>query len=132
MKVIQHIETNFPDLMIKQRYRHKFKDGILEIDVYMPELNLGFEVQDFKTHSKIETSKLNPYGDPMRGPSYHEEKREKYSKLGIKIVDIWEDEIKNYHFKELVEREINFFRATKNFDIIAPLNTTRKAKANGD
>jgi hypothetical protein len=55
--------------------------GKLEIDVYLPELNLGIEVNGLYWHSDKNVHK-----------DYHKEKLEEFAKLGVRIFYIFEDE----------------------------------------
>lgn len=78
----------------------------LEIDLLIPSLKLGFEVQDFKTHSHKENVPLGiKPGDERfkNGPSYHELKRQLcLDQLDVILIDIWEDTIKDGSFKEII------------------------------
>lgn len=71
--------------------------GRWEIDLLLPELKLGFEVQDFATHSRESDDEPITYRgiDGVKaGPTKHELKRSlALEQHGITIVDIWEDEI---------------------------------------
>ena len=82
------------------------KKKYYQIDIYFPLLDLGFEIQDFTTHSK--NSDLEPYaqraGVFKHGPSYHNEKRDAALQIGITIVEIWEDEIKNNEYKNIINK----------------------------
>ena len=57
-----------------------YRDG-KEIDVYLPELNLGFEFNGLYWHSEKFANK-----------SYHIDKTQFFSKKGIRIIHIWEDD----------------------------------------
>lgn len=69
-----------------------------ELDIWIPRLNLAFEVQDLATHSRTSDEELveNKFGKwiPLKkGPANHELKRKLAAAIGVKLVDIWEDEI---------------------------------------
>jgi hypothetical protein len=57
-----------------------YRDG-LEIDIYLPELKIGFEFNGIYWHS-----------EQWREKTYHLDKTEFFSKRGIRIVHIWEDD----------------------------------------
>jgi hypothetical protein len=57
-----------------------YRDG-LEIDIYLPELKLGFEFNGLYWHSEEYKSK-----------NYHREKTDYFNELGIRIIHIWEDD----------------------------------------
>lgn len=56
-------------------YRQKF-----EIDIYLPELRIGFEFNGLYWHSNI-----------FKKNRYHLDKTEFFEKIGIRIIHIWED-----------------------------------------
>lgn len=100
-RVAHFLGANFPSLRFERNHRtHGRAD--LEVDILLPELGLGLEVQDFTTHSRQDTEGFNPWGDPMKGPSYHEHKRAVYRERGVTVVDLWEDEIRSGAFEEHV------------------------------
>ena len=57
-----------------------YRDG-LEIDIYLPDLNLGFEFNGLFWHS-----------ENYRDKNYHIGKTEYFYKRGIRIIHIWEDD----------------------------------------
>lgn len=83
----------------------------LEIDLLMPNLKLGFEVQDFKTHAHKENIPLGiKEGDERmkNGPTYHELKRQlALDQLEVTLVDIWEDSINDGSYKKIVMDSIH-------------------------
>lgn len=106
----------------KQFIRNKFwhtkksfkNDSTKQIDIYFPKQKIGFEIEDFATHSK--DSDTEPYlinglqrNDMAykKGPSYFEEKRSFFKSIGIDVYEIWEDEIRNNDFSCL-SSNINF------------------------
>lgn len=105
--VINFIQEKFPEISIKRRHRKKIDSKILEIDIYLEDLKLGFEVQDFKTHSKESNTEPDPFANFKKGPEYHLAKISGYAKQNISIIEIWEDEIISGDFKKTVLLEIS-------------------------
>lgn len=60
-----------------------YRDG-LEIDIYLPELKLGFEFNGLYWHSEIKKDK-----------NYHLNKTKYFSDRGIRLIHIWEDDWDN-------------------------------------
>lgn len=88
----------------------RYEGKRLEIDLLIPSLKLGFEVQDFKTHSHQEKQRLGIKENDTRfknGPAYHELKRKlAKDQLGVTLIDIWEDSIKDGSYKSIVMNAI--------------------------
>lgn len=73
-----------------------------EIDVYVPELKIGFEINGLYWHS-----------EKYKGKKYHLEKTMAAYKSGIRIVHIFEDEW--YHKKDICKDKIaNILKCTQN------------------
>jgi hypothetical protein len=70
-----------------------YRDG-LEIDIYLPDLNLGFEFNGLYWHSSDKKSK-----------NYHIDKTQHFNNKGIRIIHIWEDDWKNK--EEILKSMIN-------------------------
>jgi DNA-directed RNA polymerase subunit RPC12/RpoP len=90
--------------IFQNRYPMRAKTGErLQIDLFIPELKLGFEVQDFASHSKDsdrEICRNQNWMEFKHGPTYHESKRsEAKAQLDVDLYDIWEDEILDQSFK---------------------------------
>ena len=67
---------------------------VLEIDIYLPDLNLGFEFNGLYYHS-----------DKFRENNYHLNKTKYFEERGIRIIHIWEDD---WDFKkEIIKSQIN-------------------------
>ena len=81
--------------------KFKVNDKTYEIDILFPKLNYGIEIEDFATHDKYSDSEISEKGYHKRGPKYHEEKREYAKQLGIEIVDLWEDKIRDNDYSDL-------------------------------
>lgn len=117
LSVIKLIQENYPELTVLRRKKIIFlpnEEFPKEIDIYIPELKLGFEVQDFTTHSRDsndeESCFTNPDGSKVlkRGPDNHEAKRSAMMlQLDATLVDIWEDEIKMGHYRKIVTDSID-------------------------
>lgn len=74
-EVLEYIRS-LTDLEVINNYR----DGI-EIDIYIPELKLGFEFNGLYWHS-----------EEYKEPNYHAVKNKYFAEKGIRIIHIWEDE----------------------------------------
>jgi hypothetical protein len=57
-----------------------YRDG-LEIDIYLPNLNIGFEFNGLYWHSEL-----------FKQKNYHLDKLDHFRKRGIRIINIWEDD----------------------------------------
>lgn len=75
LKLYNYIKSIYNGEII-QSYRDKF-----EIDIYLPDLNLGFEFNGVFWHS-----------DLYKGKYSHFEKTKYFEKKGIRIIHIWEDD----------------------------------------
>lgn len=117
--VLAEIQKHLPeDVEILQNKKPIKLEGSkkLQLDIWIPELKLAFEVQDFATHSKIsdeEKSELQGVENSKRfkklknGPSYHELKKNlAKDQLDTIVIEIWEDEIIDGTFKEIVVRAL--------------------------
>jgi hypothetical protein len=87
---------------IKQIYVGKvitsYRDG-LEIDIYLPDLKLGFEINGLYWHS-----------EKFKDKNYHLNKTLFFKEKGIRIIHIWEDDLINKFdiIKSQVENWIGF------------------------
>lgn len=107
--VKNYIVKNFSQekIVFNSRPIRKEDNSILEIDIFLTELKIGFEVNEFLSHSKLSDSEVDRFGSLKKGPSYHELKRSlALEQLGVKIIDVWEDDIRSGAFKTIVSREI--------------------------
>jgi hypothetical protein len=64
----------------KGKITRSYRDG-LEIDIYLPELNLGFEFNGLYWHS-----------EEYKDKNYHLDKTKYFENKGIRIIHIWEDD----------------------------------------
>lgn len=74
-----------------------------EIDIWIPGMNLGFEINDFATHSrdKEDEPRSGSYGRGFKhGPSYHDWKVQAASSLGIALHHVWEDDIRQGNYRD--------------------------------
>jgi hypothetical protein len=69
-----------------------YRDG-LEIDIYLPELKIGFEFNGLFWHS-----------EKFKDKNYHIEKIDYFKKRGIRIIYIWEDDWVNK--RKIIESQI--------------------------
>jgi hypothetical protein len=67
---------------------------ILEIDIYLPDLKLGFEFNGLYWHSEL-----------FKDKNYHLNKTEYFKLKGIRIIHIWEDDWDNR--KDIIKSQIN-------------------------
>jgi hypothetical protein len=71
---------------------HSYRDKI-EIDIYLPELKLGFEYNGLYWHS-----------DKYKDKDYHKDKTNYFKDKGIRIIHIWEDDWRDK--REIIESQI--------------------------
>jgi hypothetical protein len=98
---------NSKPLLTREKHR-------LEIDIMIANVPVGFEIQDFATHSEYSNTEMpdkvwvdrairsgvKPY---KKGPAYHGLKRELARiQLGVVLIDIWQDEIKDGSFENKI------------------------------
>lgn len=84
--------------------------GSLELDFYSEELKLAFEIQDFATHSRESDTEEGYFRfGPLikKGPTYHELKRTlAREQLDTELIDIWQDQIFDGSYKEIISYAI--------------------------
>jgi len=90
---------------IKYSYNNEviqsYRDG-LEIDIYLPDLKLGFEFNGLYWHS-----------EEQKNRSYHIDKTNYFKDRGIKIIHVWEDDWRDKN--EIIKSQIlNLIGKTKN------------------
>jgi hypothetical protein len=76
----QNMVYEFISLIYQKSIICNYKDKY-EIDVYLPDLNLGFEFNGIYWHS-----------EKMKDKNYHADKTDYFSNKGIRIFHIWEDD----------------------------------------
>lgn len=110
LHVLRMIQETWPHLEVLRNKRplRSESEGRLEIDLWVPELSIGFEVQDFATHSRDSDSELSrmPWTKFKNGPTYHQGKQESGARAGIRIFEIWEDEILSGQSQFILESAI--------------------------
>ena len=75
---------------------------VLEIDIYLPGLRIGFEFNGLYWHSEI-----------FKHKNYHKEKTNFFKEKGIRIIHIWEDDW--IYKKDIIKSQIcNWINKTKN------------------
>lgn len=88
--------------------------GRWQLDLWLPDLALGFEVQDFKTHSRVSDDEPGLHGRSKHGPTYHEMKRRLAAEqLGVTLVEIWQDDIETGRYRALVDQAVSGALATR-------------------
>lgn len=75
--VADFIQKHCNDIQLNQMY----DDRKYELDIYIPSLNLGIEVNGVYWHSELYKDK-----------NYHQEKVLRFKELGIDVFNIWEDD----------------------------------------
>jgi hypothetical protein len=83
----------------------KYRDG-LEIDVYLPEIGLGFEFNGLYWHSELKKEK-----------NYHIDKTNYFKEKKIRIIHIWEDDWDNK--KDIIKSQIKNWIGVNNNKIWA-------------
>lgn len=108
--VVRVIRENWPEVALLRNKRPLRSESgkILEIDIWIPSLNIGFEVQDFATHSRDSDNELSPmhWVELKRGPAYHRAKMEAADRFGVEIFEIWEDDILEGRAEHMIEGAI--------------------------
>lgn len=102
MSVLSFISDNTKDYISKYRDYKKY-----EIDIYLPNLKIGFECNGLWWHSEY-----------YKENNYHINKNNFFKENGIQIINIWEDDWK--FKKDIVKsRIINIINKSKNNKIFA-------------
>lgn len=87
--ILKFIEINYGGIILP-KYR-KYKK--YEIDIYLPELSIGFECNGLWWHS-----------EKYKENNYHRDKSDFFKKENIKIIHIWEDDWK--YKKDIIKSRI--------------------------
>lgn len=78
--LLNYINDNFPQYTTKKyRKKDKTNNRMYEIDIFVPELNIGFEYNGIYWHSTLKKDK-----------NYHRDKQKFFESLGIKVYFLWE------------------------------------------
>ncbi len=112
--VYNYLKSVTSEEILRNTYPIRDATQRYQIDLYLPKLRLGFEVQDSTTHSQ--DSDQEPFakswvvltkglcGNFKKGPSYHESKRDlAKTQLGVRLIDLWEDEIRDGSFRSSID-----------------------------
>jgi hypothetical protein len=79
IEIAEFIKQNYCGIILN----NEKIDGI-ELDIYLPELNLAIEFNGLYWHSSL-----------FKNKNYHKNKTDKCEKLGINLIHIWEDDWEN-------------------------------------
>lgn len=102
--VVEAISRASPLTAVVRNTRPLREEGrMYEIDVLLPDLGIGIEVQDFATHDRVSDDVVGRFGD-KHGPRYFMLKQRLAKKLGIHLVEMWEDEILSSDFEIRLKR----------------------------
>ncbi len=109
------IKNNYKGQVI-ENYKNKY-----EIDIYLPDINLGFEYNGLWFHSTN-----------FKGKYYHQEKTLYFKERGINILNIWEDDwvYKREIIESMIRYKINntFYKIGARKCDIREINDTKKIK----
>lgn len=101
------------ELLLRARVLKRAGKNPLELDFYLPQEGLGFEVQDFTTHSRTSDEEHMSYRNHRgeekfkKGPSYHRMKRElALESLSVTVVELWQDDIVTGVYREQVKEAL--------------------------
>ena len=95
-EILEFINSNYDGEIV-----HSYRDG-LEIDIYLPELNIGFEFNGLYWHS-----------DLFKEKNYHLNKTNYFKERGVRIIHIWEDDW--VYRKDIIKSQIrNWLGLTEN------------------
>lgn len=87
--------SNFISNLYSGEIINNYRDGKMEIDIYLPSLNLGFEFNGLYWHSNIYKEK-----------DFHLNKTNFFKEKDIRIIHIWEDDWDNK--RNIVESQIKY------------------------
>jgi hypothetical protein len=93
--------SNFIKSIYDGEVINSWRDGRIEIDIYLPDLNIGFEFNGIWWHS-----------DKYKDKWYHKNKIKFFKEKGIRIIYIWEDDW--IYKKDIIMSQIrNWINLTK-------------------
>jgi len=97
--------TSENDFIRNKIWHSKRDDGTViakQLDIYFPKRNIGFEVQDFKTHSRDDNTPYEFEREDYtfkKGATYSKEKKEFFKVVyNIDVYEMWEDAIRANDF----------------------------------
>ena len=77
----EHLLFEFIKSIYSGEIIQSYKDNRQEIDIYLPDMGLGFEFNGLYWHS-----------DKFKNKNYHYDKTVYFKNIGIRIIHIWEDD----------------------------------------
>ena len=78
--ILEYLNKNFPNLHpVKLKKKIPMYNKMFEIDIFIPELNIGFEYNGIYWHSILRKDK-----------NYHKEKQKAFKSMGITLYFLWE------------------------------------------
>lgn len=106
--VVNHITETWNVVVTRNRKPLRAPTGgRWQLDAWIEELALAFEIQDFKTHSRTADDEPGMNGRPKNGPTYHALKqRLAATQLGVTVIEIWQDAIEDGSFKAIIDSAI--------------------------
>jgi hypothetical protein len=109
LKILETLNLELP--IIRNSRPLRDNGAIRELDVYIPDLKLAFEVQDLNTHSRDSDTEAGKFKGNLltkKGPIYHQRKIElSKSQLDVDLFELWEDEIRDGSFISKVSEIIS-------------------------
>ena len=96
---------NYIKSIYKREVIQSYRDS-LEIDIYLPELEIGFEFNGLYWHSEEQKDK-----------NYHKYKTDFFKERGIRVIHIWEDDWDNK--KEIIKSQISNLLKVNNDKVFA-------------
>lgn len=108
VQVRDYLKSSYPEINFLENTKPIENNGSkLELDFYIPELSIAFEIQDNSTHDRyFENTEYLFYGKRIikKGPIYHENKRQLAKKqLNCDLFDIWEEDFKSSDFQKIID-----------------------------
>ena len=98
------------EILERKRILKTNVNRLLELDVWLPEVKIAFEVQDFATHSRVSDGEETSYknlGLLKSGPTKHELKRRlAKEQLNATLIDLWEDEILSGEYQKIIKNAL--------------------------
>lgn len=114
-EIVEYLHQFFSENEVQTSVRSLRKHGIGELDIYLPEKNIAIEVNGVYWHSEA----------AGKSASYHLEKYEACQALGIRLIQIWEDDWT--YRRDIVERMLAHKLGVSQEPVIAARKTTATA-----
>lgn len=90
-EVTGYVESLLPSGAVQTSVRRFRKDGITELDAFVPSMNIAVEANGVFFHS-----------ERFRSPEYHRDKAAACESLGIRLIQVWQDDWEQK--RDIVER----------------------------